>query len=480
MPADTSILMAYRPAQIEMPDVQNARIAQLRNAEQQNMLGAIQLGEAARSNQIRNNLRKVLGEIDPNMPEDKVNALIDQELVKSGDLNQVRAHRKNVAEIQAERLKGLKEQALTNKADVETKIEKTKLFTTQLPIIAQNPTDQALAQWAKTLMQNDIMGMEQATAGMNEMLKLPLEQRRQKLMESALSAEKALEQHYMQVDSGDKTTIYGMPKYGGGKASVVQETQEGLSPFQKRKLELEQGKFNLDRYKASKGDGSGSEAPKLKQGERWNKELGRVEAVPGSDIFVKQSGAHGKDLQALQGVDTKIDSAIGKIDYILSPENKSGFESNFGGYNAYAASRLPGKATDVRKNIDSLKSDLKAAGLELMRSGGSIGQITEREWPIIEGMIGALSPEMSEEEARRQFTKIKSYMENIRKNSRDAYDAEWGETQYHKGSKKPPSPPATGNAPPRTNSKGWTLHTDAKGNQAYVSPDGKSFEEVKK
>lgn len=32
---------------------------------------------------------------------------------------------------------------------------------------------------------------------------------------------------------------------------------------------------------------------------------------------------------------------------------------------------------------------------------------------------------------------------------------------------------------PLTNSRGWALHTDAKGNQAYVSPDGKSFEEAK-
>ena len=31
---------------------------------------------------------------------------------------------------------------------------------------------------------------------------------------------------------------------------------------------------------------------------------------------------------------------------------------------------------------------------------------------------------------------------------------------------------------PLTNSKGWTLHTDAKGNKAYVSPDGKQFEEI--
>lgn len=33
--------------------------------------------------------------------------------------------------------------------------------------------------------------------------------------------------------------------------------------------------------------------------------------------------------------------------------------------------------------------------------------------------------------------------------------------------------------PPTTNAKGWTLHADKNGNQAYVSPDGKSFEAVK-
>lgn len=42
---------------------------------------------------------------------------------------------------------------------------------------------------------------------------------------------------------------------------------------------------------------------------------------------------------------------------------------------------------------------------------------------------------------------------------------------------RPPTrtPPAS----PAKNAKGWTLHTDAKGNRAYVSPDGSQFEEVK-
>ena len=37
---------------------------------------------------------------------------------------------------------------------------------------------------------------------------------------------------------------------------------------------------------------------------------------------------------------------------------------------------------------------------------------------------------------------------------------------------------ASKSAPPTTNAKGWTLHVDANGNKAYVSPDGKSYEGV--
>jgi hypothetical protein len=39
------------------------------------------------------------------------------------------------------------------------------------------------------------------------------------------------------------------------------------------------------------------------------------------------------------------------------------------------------------------------------------------------------------------------------------------------------SAPAAGGTP-ATNSQGWTLHTDKNGARAYVSPDGKSFEEI--
>ena len=46
------------------------------------------------------------------------------------------------------------------------------------------------------------------------------------------------------------------------------------------------------------------------------------------------------------------------------------------------------------------------------------------------------------------------------------------------GAAQPPLPAGMAKTPPTTNAQGWTLHKDAKGNMAYVSPDGKQFQQV--
>ena len=182
----------------------------------------------------------------------------------------------------------------------------------------------------------------------------------------------------------------------------------------------------------------GTDKPKLKPGERMKAD-GTVEAIPGSDVYVKQSGLHSKDYGALLTMDTKTTQAIKKIDDILDPKNTGAFNSNFGGYTAYLTERLPGATQDVRQKIESIKSDLKTAGLEIIRSGGAIGQMTEREWPIVEKMIDAIDPRLSEHAAREAFQNIKTYLGSIRANATTAYDTEWGETQFYKGKKTSPS-----------------------------------------
>jgi hypothetical protein len=229
-----------------------------------------------------------------------------------------------------------------------------------------------------------------------------------------------------------------------GKETGTTMTADQKSQAQDRaeRRAIERQRLNLDRYKASKGDGSGpGPGTKLEKGEIWNEAEQRIETVPGSKLNIAQSNAHGKDRSSLVAVETKTKSAIAKIDEILDPKNQDGFDANFSGMVPYGGFVTGRFAPDSRRKIESLKADMKSAGLELIRQGGSIGQITEREWPILEAMIAGISPEMTPEAARAEFKKVRAYMNRLKDNAKDAYQTEWGDTQYFK--------PAPGDKTPR-------------------------------
>jgi len=237
-----------------------------------------------------------------------------------------------------------------------------------------------------------------------------------------------------------------------GKETGTTMTAEQRSQAQDRaeRRAIERQRLNLDRYKAYKGDGSGSSigpGTKLEKGERWNPDEQRIETVPGSKLYVAQSNAHGKDRSSLVAVETKTNSAINKIDEILDPKNQSGFDANFSGMVPYGGFVTGRFAPDSRRKIESLKADMKSAGLELIRQGGSIGQITEREWPILEAMIAGISPEMTPEAARAEFKKVRAYMNRLKDNAKDAYQTEWGDTQYFKPSPGDNAPRQSTTAP---------------------------------
>lgn len=274
---------------------------------------------------------------------------------------------------------------------------------------------------------------------------------------------------------------------------VARQKAEGMSKLSDRFVPVGKNVFDRQEQKWLKGPASGPDTvvqmgggagvppTKLKPGEVYNAELDRVEAKPGSELYVKQSKEHAKDYKAANGTLMKMDDSIAKIDKILAPANRSAFEGNFGGYNAYGTRMLPGENSNMRKTLDSFKSDLKQAGLELMRQGGSIGQMTEREWPIVEQMIASIDPVLGEAEARNIFEQIKARFERIKEAAQDVYDTQWDATQYHKSlgaGGRNPQPPVGGGRPEGVGAD-WTLMTDKNGNKAWVSPDRKSFKEVK-
>ena len=217
--------------------------------------------------------------------------------------------------------------------------------------------------------------------------------------------------------------------------NIRNKIEQETGGLERQRIDIDRQRLGLERYKASKGDGSGrgpGPGTKLEKGEVWNEAEQRIETVPGSKLNIAQSSAHNKDRDALKAVETKTNSAINKIDELLSPKYIEGFRANFSGDLPYSGVVTQYFAPDARRRIDSLKSDMKNAGLELIRAGGSIGQITEREWPIIEQMLAAITPDMTYQEAELQVKKVRAYLTKVQNNAKDSYQNEWGDTQYFK------------------------------------------------
>lgn len=175
----------------------------------------------------------------------------------------------------------------------------------------------------------------------------------------------------------------------------------------------------------------GPDVPKTKPGEMWDTASQTIKVVPGSDLERNQKSAHAKDFGTMQSTVSSMNASIDKVAEILDPKNEAAFNSNFGGYNALATQYLPGDTADMRKKIDALKSDLKMAGLNVIRSGGSIGAMTEKEWPIVESMIARIDPVLGEDAARQELRKVQAHMERIRDNAATLYETEWKGSPHH-------------------------------------------------
>jgi hypothetical protein len=117
MPADTSILMGFRGPQIESPDVHNARAAQASAAQQQNILAQMQLGEMARANKQKNQMRDILAKAPEGAPDSEINRLVERAYISAGDIVGLTAHRKSIAEAEAAQAKVGESKAKTKQAE---------------------------------------------------------------------------------------------------------------------------------------------------------------------------------------------------------------------------------------------------------------------------------------------------------------------------------------------------------------------------
>ena len=105
----------------------------------------------------------------------------------------------------------------------------------------------------------------------------------------------------------------------------------------------------------------------------------------------------------------------------------------FGGYNAkYGTQYMSGNTAAVKQKLETLKSELKAAGLAIMRSGGGVGQITEKEWAIMEKLIDSVDPLMDEKDARNVLKSISEQLDTALIKGKRKFETEWADSRYAK------------------------------------------------
>ena len=372
-----------------------------------------------------------------------VNALINQG--KFDAARKIMAQNQAVNTNTESNLKTQQQAATTSGATTDAAAKAMAFHASQLPAVTQ----QTYSAWRDQTIK-DLPGLDKILPPDAPVDPSQFEELKRSLI---LKAQDGVTKHYQTITNGNQTQTVGIdpitqqatavPGTEGENPDKTKQSTLATAQSERQALvdQLSKNPTNttlqaqIKQYDdlINKETKAPSDIPKLNPGEQWNPQANRADAIPGSKLYVEQTIKHEKDQKAASGVVQKTDAVSNLIDDILSDKNKGGLEGNFGGVGAYATRMLPGgENARVGAKIETLKSNMKSAGLEMMRSGGGIGAMTEREWPIVEGMIGNLSPSMSVKDARDALGSIKARMQNLADNAKETYNGTWGNTQYHK------------------------------------------------
>lgn len=399
MPIDPRIAMSFQAPQIASPMDLAQNAFALKGAMQQNALAEAKMAEMQRQQQSQNALRALFA--GGKMPDAAAVYAIDPELGGSFAKNQAEIDRANAAAAasEAERAGSQYKNESAKFVDLLNLISSARkdprLYKTNIALAKQRGFD--VSQVPPEYDENWVNAAEQAVLTVKD--RFDIEDK---------AAGREISQGQLNVARGNLAVNQAAEK------RLSAETAGGVVP------------------------------PKLKPGERWNAQTQTVEAVPGSAEYIKQQGAHKKDYSTVASVQEQRKLADEKIDFLLALENKKAFENLFGGYTEkYITSKFSGPTAASRTTLNELKNNLKNAGLRLIQQGGKIGAITEREWPILEGMIAELDSTLEPEAATLKLKKIKAYLAQMEANAADEYETTWGNTQYYKPPKvSAPAAPA--------------------------------------
>jgi len=227
---------------------------------------------------------------------------------------------------------------------------------------------------------------------------------------------------------GQEVNLSGINTYfntgmgpGGGGVSVPQIPQIGAQPPAGQRPLLPQQSGAPQQQQPMPQGASGPTPPSGQSGGRAPV-LSRLTPKQQQELIAEQPRAEA----ALRSVD----SSLGTVDRVISELLESpGFNNIFGPI----AGRTPdvfGTSTNARALLESLGAMLSVRELQRMRdeskTGGAVGQVTEREWPRLEAQFGSLARIQTPAQAKKNLEEIQRTIKRMRDNAGRAYYQTYG------------------------------------------------------
>lgn len=472
MPIDPRIALGYQAPQIESPINMMLTAQKMQAGQQENALQQAQMAEYQRKLQDQNALRATLAGFTPDMgAEQQVSAL-----QRGGHLAEARLLAESLAKTAADK-------RAEEKSALEAEHKRLEMRGQVYGSVAANPTLENAQSALQYLLDNKLVDPNNATKVWQQIQDNPspdnIRGLAQRFQTMSLSSKDQLEQHFQEQNLGASVRTLAMPKYGPGAATVVSGSEAKTTPTPGQEL--------INQRLREKGVGVAT--PLLSQAildkrvpiSRVNSRTAplfeaALQIDPEADlsaINISQLGAAagartaGTTTANIEIASDEANRMIGVLRDIIPTVNLTNYPSINAVQNA--VSRGTGGIEVVKLNT-AINSLINAYA----RAINPRGQPTVSDKNHAREVINAAM-------SKGQLAGALEVMEAEMRAALEAATAA-GARRGKAGGEKAPAPergaPPSG-ATPATNAKGWVLHTDKNGNQAYVSPDGKQFEEVK-
>lgn len=220
---------------------------------------------------------------------------------------------------------------------------------------------------------------------------------------------------------------------GAGMSPIMKIGEKGglgfeFNPYQQGKLTLDQ----LEYYQKT-----GEMPPGMARGASRGAPLqGGTVPQGGAGISPQQQREHNlKLLQEKPAQTLSLKATMQQYDNALKQlSNLEGMGEGLSNVTGPVYGRTPsirGESTNAQAALDTLKAQIGVQVLQAMReaskTGGAVGQVTEREWPILQNQLAALQQSQTTDQFIKNLATVKETINRAKQRSMDAYKEVYGD-----------------------------------------------------